>query len=106
MQVEVWLRFWLLNLGTKAIHIIIGSVLDINRDGKRDNDANYTWWVDGEGDVAIPSHYYAVVVRCVTGDGMECQEDQLDAIGLLFQHPTELGVCESNVEVLKDAVHL
>ena len=45
----------------------------------------------GEGDVAIPSHFYAVVVRCVKGNGMECEQHQLDVIGLFFLHPTEFG---------------
>ena len=46
------------------------------------------------GGVAIPTHFYAVVVRC-TDSGVEptnCDSDKLDAVGMLFQHPTEPGV--------------
>ena len=73
----------------------MGSALDVNRDGERDSDANYTLWVNGSGGVAIPTHFYAVVVRCINDDGLEpsdCEPDQLDAVGLLLQHPTEPGV--------------
>ena len=73
----------------------MGSVLDANRDGRRDNDTSYTWWVSNKvGGVAIPTHFYVVVVRC-TDSGVEpanCGSDKLDAVGMLFQHPTELGV--------------
>ena len=78
-----------------TIHVILGSVLDTNRDGEWDNDTNYTRWVGSEGGVAIPTHFYAVVTRCVNDDGTEpadCEPNQLDAVGLLFQHPTEPGV--------------
>ena len=97
---EVWspleqqLRSWARNFST--IHVILGSVLDTNRDGKRDRDVDYSWWVDdNDGGVAIPTHFYAVVTRCRGSDGVEpadCDLDQLDAVGMLFQHPTEPGV--------------
>ena len=86
------LRSW---ASSSTIHVFLGSVLDTNRDGRRDKDADYTWWVGDEvGGVAIPTHFYAVVVRCLNS-GMEpadCDPDKLDTAGLLFQHPTELGV--------------
>ena len=92
MQLNELLRSW---ANSSTIHVFLGSVLDTNRDGRRDKDADYTWWVDGEvGGVAIPTHFYAVVVRCLDS-GMEpadCELNQLDTAGLLFQHPTELGV--------------
>ena len=88
------LRSW---ASSSTIHVFLGSVLDTNRDGRRDNDANYTWWLgDNVGGVAIPTHFYAVVVRCLdSSSGAEpadCDPDNLDTAGLLFQHPTELGV--------------
>ena len=93
MPLTELLRSWA-NSGT--IHVFLGSVLDTNRDGRRDSDAEYTWWVDNKvGGVAIPTHFYAVVVRCLSGGAVEpatCDSDKLDAVGLLFQHPTELGV--------------
>ena len=45
--------------------------------------------------MAIPSHFYGIAVRCKSGSGIEtadCELDQLDAVRLLFQHPTEGGV--------------
>ena len=90
---EKLLRSWAVKFGT--IHVILGSILDADRDGSRDRDGDYIQWVGGAGGVAVPTHFYAVVVRCVDGDGVEpadCKTDQLDAVGMLFQHPTEAGV--------------
>ena len=87
---------------------MLGSVLDINRDGTRDNDQKYTWWVNNKtGGVAIPTHFYAVVVRCVNDRGLEpadCKPEQLDAVGMLFQHPTEPGV--SNLISNNSSIHV
>ena len=87
------MRSW---ANSSTIQVFLGSVLDANRDGKRDDDASYTWWVnDTVGGVAIPTHFYAVIVRCVNDEGVEpadCKPEQLDAVGMLFQHPTEPGV--------------
>ena len=81
---------------SSTIHVLLGSVLDVNRNGRRDNDQEYTWWVNNKtGGVAIPTHFYAMVVRCVNNQGLEladCKPEQLDAVGMLFQHPTEAGV--------------
>ena len=70
--------------------------MDTDRDGKRDNDASYSWWVSNRTrGVAIPTHFYAVVTRCGSDNGVEpadCNLDQLDTVGMLFQHPTEPGV--------------
>ena len=72
------------------------AVLDANRGRTRDEDQQYTWWVNNKtGGVAIPTHFYTVVVRCVNNQGLEpadCKPEQLDAVGMLFQHPTEPGV--------------
>lgn len=96
MPLEQLVRSWAMSFGT--IHVLVGSVLDGNRDGERDEDDNYTWWLKGEeGSIAIPTHFYAVVVRCVNDKGVEpenCATNQLDAIGLLFHHPTAEGVGE------------
>ena len=94
MYIGVWiplielLRSW---ANSSAIHVLLGSVLDANRDGKRDNDANYSWWVGDEvGGVAIPTHFYTVVVRCLSSgvEPADCDPGKLDTAGLLFQHPT------------------
>ena len=88
------MRSWAVKFST--IHVTVGSVLDANRDGERDNDGDYTWWVGGMGGVAVPTHFYAVVVKCLN-NGVEpakCNPDQLDALGLLLQHPTEVGVSQ------------
>ena len=69
--------------------------MDTDRDGARDVDGDYIQWMGRAGGVAVPTHFYAVVVRCVNDEGLEptdCKADQLDALGMLFQHPTEPGV--------------
>ena len=91
---EQLLRSWARNFST--INVILGSVLDTDRDGRRDSDASYNWWLGNRtGGVAIPTHFYAVVTRCGSGSGAEpadCDLEQLDTVGMLFQHPTEQGV--------------
>ena len=94
---EKTLKSWAIKFDT--IHVILGSVLDTDRDGARDEDGDYIQWVDSTGGVAVPTHFYAVVVRCVNDEGVEpadCKPEQLDAVGMLFQHPTEPGVCTVN----------
>lgn len=42
-------------------------------------------------------HFYTVVVRCVNDKGLkpaDCKPDQLDAVGMLFQHPTKPGMSQ------------
>jgi DNA/RNA endonuclease G (NUC1) len=94
IPLEQLLRSWARNFST--IHVILGPVLDTDRDGRRDSDASYSWWVGGRtGGVAIPTHFYAVLTRCGSGSGAEpadCDLEQLDTVGMLFQHPTEVGV--------------
>ena len=88
------MKSWAIKFGT--VHVILGSILDTDRDGTRDEDGDYIQWVGGAGGVAVPTHFYAVVVRCVNDEGMEpadCKTEQLDTVGMLFQHPTEPGVC-------------
>ena len=104
LPLEKLLRSWAVNFTT--IHVILGSVLDADRDGERDKDADYVHRVGGAKGVAIPSHFYAVVVRCINDEGLEpadCDRNQLDALGLLFQHSTEPGV-SLNVTIV--GVHL
>ena len=82
------LRHWATN--SSAIHVILGSVLDNNKDQERDNDANYTRRVGGAEGIAIPSHFYGIAIKCKSSNGMEpadCELDEVDTIGLHFQHP-------------------
>ena len=94
--IGVWiplLRSW---ANSSTIHVLLGSVLDANSDGRRDNDEDFTWWVNNRiRGVAILTHFYAVVVRCINDKSLEpadCKSEQLDAVGMLFQHPTEPGI--------------
>ena len=95
MPLQKLLRSW---ANSSTIHVLLGSVLDADRDGRRDSDEDYTWWINNSvGGVAIPTHFYAVVVRCANDKGLEpteCEPNQLDALGMLFQHPTEPGVSQ------------
>lgn len=73
------------------LNIMVGSGLDANRDGLRDSDSAYPAIKEG---VAIPSHMFVVVTRC-SNQGVElesCDSADLQALGMLFQHPLESGV--------------
>ncbi len=74
-----------------TLNIMVGSVLDANRDGLRDSDSSYPNFTDG---VAVPSHFFVVVTRCGL-HGVElgaCPVEDLQVLGMLFQSPLETGV--------------
>ena len=77
-----------------TLNVMLGSVLDADRDGRRDSDSAYPDWVEG---VALPSHMFVVVTRCGReGVKLEkCLVADLEVLGMLFQHPPETGVSES-----------
>ena len=83
----------------------MGSVFDDNRNGERDSDGDYNWWTkkNGDGGVAVPTHFYAVVVKCNSGSGLtdlsECDSEQLTALGLILQHTDK--VVSQNAQVIK-----
>lgn len=80
-----WLRTY------HMLHIIVGSVMDADRNGLRDPDSAYPR-VEG---VAVPSHVFVVVTRCGDGGALEsCDAGDLEVLGMLFRHPLETGVRE------------
>ncbi len=73
------------------MNIITGVILDSNRDGIRDRDFDYE---DKFMGVAIPTHFYVVITRCGVGGRSlsSCAVKDLRVLGLILQHPKELGV--------------
>ena len=46
--------------------------------------------------MAVPSHFFTVVVRCLNGDDpVRCDPNDIDAVGFMFQHPIAAGVSVS-----------
>ena len=94
---EKLLRSWAVNFTT--IHVILGSVFDTNRDGERDSDHQYNWWMrNKEGGVAVPTHFYVIAVKCDVIGGMSidpslCGPEHLTAMGLVLQHTSDFKVC-------------
>ena len=74
-----------------TLNILVGSVLDANRDGHRDSDSAYPHLREG---VAIPSHMFVVVTRCERAvvEIRNCPVADLKVLGMLFQHPVQRGV--------------
>ena len=74
-----------------SLNIMMGSVLDANRDGLRDPDSTYPRFKEG---VVLPSHMFVVVTRCGRHgvDVQKCPTEDLLVLGMFFQHPLETGV--------------
>ena len=73
------------------MNVVIGVVLDANRDGTRDPDSGYANKFMG---VAIPTHFYVVITRCgVSSKSLRsCGVKDLKVLGLVLQHPKQPGV--------------
>ncbi|KAK3730496.1 hypothetical protein QZH41_015702, partial [Actinostola sp. cb2023] len=62
-SIENYVRDLAINLTT--IYVITGSIFDEDADGLRDKDESVTRWIkDQEHTVAIPTHFYKIIVRC------------------------------------------
>jgi len=84
------------------MNVIAGVILDANRDGTRDPDANYA---DKFMGVAIPTHFYVIVTRCTVNNSTlgNCPETDLEVLSLVLQHPTPAGVRCMEVHVKVDS---
>ncbi|KAJ7386453.1 hypothetical protein OS493_008582 [Desmophyllum pertusum] len=73
------------------VYVISGSIFDENADGHRDGDANITRWLKNDtSSVAIPTHFYKIIVRCDTNKKPYCKvpgcEGRLDVISFILPH--------------------
>ena len=104
-RIRAWFKTY-----SVPMNVVIGVVLDANRDGTRDPDSDYANKFMG---VAIPTHFYVVITRCgVSSKSLRsCRVEDLKVLGLVLQHPKQLGVSSYDGEYfafiifLKDIVH-
>lgn len=63
---ELWLylKGWMAKPNTGPVSITLGPVFDYNFDGLADNLTQLTRFVDSAGTVPLPSHYFAVLIKC------------------------------------------
>ena len=85
-RIRAWFKTY-----SVPMNIVIGVVLDANRDGTRDPDSDYANKFMG---VAIPTHFYVVITRCgVSSKSLQsCGVEDLKVLGLVLQHPKQPGV--------------
>ncbi|KAL9950873.1 hypothetical protein ACROYT_G043443 [Oculina patagonica] len=73
------------------VYVISGSIFDENADGHRDDDESITRWLKNDSNsVAIPTHYYKIIVRCDTSKKPYYKvpgcEGRLDVISFILPH--------------------
>lgn len=80
-----------LSVTFSSVNIISGAIFDEDADGQRDEDSTITRWLKNDtSSVAIPTHFYKIIVRCDTDKKPyhkvpECQ-GRLDVISFVLPH--------------------
>ncbi|XP_028512948.1 ectonucleotide pyrophosphatase/phosphodiesterase family member 3 isoform X1 [Exaiptasia diaphana] len=76
------------------VYVISGAIFDKDADGMRDTDASVTSWLkDKPNTVAIPTHFYKIVVRCNVSElpfyKVPGCNGRLDVISFILPHKNE-----------------
>jgi len=80
-----------LSVTFSSVNVISGAIFDEDADGQRDEDSTITRWLKNDtSSVAIPTHFYKIIVRCDTDKKSyhkvpECQ-GRLDVISFVLPH--------------------
>lgn len=77
------------------VYVISGSIFDENADGLRDEDESITRWLKNDtSSVAIPTHYYKIIMRCDTSKKPYYKvpgcEGRLEVISFVLPHLPKL----------------
>jgi len=80
-----------LSVTCSYVYVISGSIFDENADGRRDEDGKITQWLKNDtNSVAIPTHFYKIIVRCDTSKKPYYKvpgcEGLLDVISFILPH--------------------
>lgn len=80
-----------LSVNFSHVYVISGSIFDENADGRRDDDRSITRWLKNDtSSVAIPTHYYKIIVRCDNDQKpfhkVPGCEGRLDVISFILPH--------------------
>lgn len=79
----------------KSVYVMSGSIFDADNDGLRDNDNQTKRWTKNQkGGVAIPTHFYKIIIRCIKNDTLSynisgCNGGSLEALSFVFPHNEE-----------------
>lgn len=76
-----------------TVYIYSGSIFDVDGDGIKDADDMEKSWTKGKGSVGIPTHYYKILLRCLDGDVLISQCDNLKTIVFIVPHTND-RMCE------------
>ncbi|XP_067027569.1 ectonucleotide pyrophosphatase/phosphodiesterase family member 3-like isoform X2 [Acropora muricata] len=80
-----------LSVTFSSVNVMSGAIFDEDADGQRDEDSTITRWLKNDtSSVAIPTHFYKIIVRCDTDKKPyhkvpECQ-GRLDVISFILPH--------------------
>ncbi|ESO05851.1 hypothetical protein HELRODRAFT_159928 [Helobdella robusta] len=73
----------------RHINVVLGPIFDYNSDGLKDTDKDITKYVDSDGTIPIPSHYFTAVFKCEGGD---CETVD-DVISFVLPHKPDPQNC-------------
>ncbi|XP_065059538.1 venom phosphodiesterase CdcPDE-like isoform X2 [Rhopilema esculentum] len=93
-QAESVFRDWAMKYD--SVYVISGSIFDADNDGFRDKDEQTKRWThDKKNGVAIPTHFYKIIVRCDVSNTTESATPgcggTLKAMSFVFPHNEEKG---------------
>eukprot|EP00794_Sanderia_malayensis_P009672 gene9672-10658_t len=85
-------RRWALEYN--SVYVISGSIFDSDGDGLRDKDGDAKRWLkDIKNSVAIPTHFYKIIVRCISNITSEYKfrncKGTLESLSFVFPHNME-----------------
>ncbi|XP_069126683.1 uncharacterized protein [Argopecten irradians] len=106
----IWKYMWRLindyNRHSHGIQVTTGPAFDHNSDGLYEGIINNTRFADVEKTVAIPTHYYAILVRCSepSVNVSSCGVDQLDTLTFILPHFDREPNCLPDEEYLAQHV--
>ncbi|XP_066925443.1 venom phosphodiesterase 2-like [Clytia hemisphaerica] len=96
-------RRWALKY--KQIYVYSGSIFDMNKDGIKDEeDAPKIWAKNVTGSVAIPTHYYKMVVRCHDNIQSIVSCDDLRILTYILPH-NQNAMCEIKLHSMSKYVN-
>ncbi|XP_033738206.1 uncharacterized protein LOC117325827 isoform X2 [Pecten maximus] len=106
----IWKYMWTLindyNKHSQEIQVTTGPAFDHNSDGLFEGIISNTSFADDEKTVAMPTHYYVILVRCSQplSDVSSCGVDQLDTMTFILPHLDREPNCLPDEEYLAQHV--
>ncbi|KAK3577563.1 hypothetical protein CHS0354_026532, partial [Potamilus streckersoni] len=88
------------------VHVTMGPVFDYDGDGLWSNNQNATKFVDEEGKVPIPTHFYVILIRCTAAGTLlsKCPAETLETQTFILPHQPTIHNCLPERDYLKNNI--